>query len=69
MLDLFFPIWYTIYRKREEDTTMEKVIRVCEMTGRVTTVADNLTTADAMALVKKLAPTDDFAQYVRIVKD
>lgn len=48
---------------------MEKVIRVCEMTGRVTTVADNLTTADAMALVKKLAPTDDFAQYIRIVKD
>ena len=46
---------------------MEKVVRICEITGKVTTVATNLTTAEAMALVAKLAKEDTFATYRRVV--
>ena len=47
---------------------MQKVIRVCEITGRKTNVADNLTEAEAMALVSKLAKEDEFATFYRIKK-
>lgn len=47
----------------------ERVIRVCEMTGRVTVVADNLTTEEAMAMVREKAKGDEFGRYMRIVKD
>lgn len=46
---------------------MEKVIRVCEMTGRVTTVAENLTTEQAMAMVKELSKNAFLEHYLRIV--
>ena len=46
---------------------MEKVIRVCEITGRVTTVAADLTTEKAIALVKELARDDVYATYRRII--
>lgn len=47
---------------------LEKVIRVCELTGRVTTVATNLTTEAAKALVIARTREDgDFAHYIRIV--
>lgn len=46
---------------------MEKIIRVCEITGRVNEVAVNLDTATAMAMVKELANKDEFATYMRVV--
>ena len=47
---------------------MEKVIRVCELTGRLITVADNLTTEEAIAIVKAKAKDDQFGCYYRIKK-
>ena len=46
---------------------MEKIIRVCEITGRVSTVAENLDTATAMAMVRELSQKDKFAEYRRVV--
>lgn len=46
---------------------MERVIRVCEMTGRVTVVAEGLNTEDAMAMVRELSREDEFAMYRRVV--
>lgn len=46
---------------------MEKVIRICEITGKVTTIATNLTTEEAIDLVRELAKEDDFATYRRVV--
>ena len=46
---------------------MEKVIRICEITGKVTTIATNLTTNEAIDLVKELARDDRFGQYRRVV--
>ena len=46
---------------------MERVIRVCEMTGRVTVVAEGLNTEEAMAMVRKLSCEDEFAMYRRVV--
>jgi hypothetical protein len=46
---------------------MEKVIRICEITGRMTVVATNLTTEQAMALVREKAKTDEFGDYRRVV--
>ena len=45
---------------------MEKVIRVCEITGRVKVIATNLNTEQAMALVKENAKEDCFGQYIRV---
>ena len=62
-----------IYSERERNPLtkgnrkMEKVVRICEITGKVTTVATNLPTAEAMALVAKLAKEDTFATYHRVV--
>lgn len=47
---------------------MEKVIRICEITGRVTVVADGLTTEEAKALVREKAREDCFGEYRRVVK-
>ena len=47
---------------------MESVIRVCEMTGRVSVVADNLTHDEAVAMVVELSKQGDFAMYRRVVK-
>ena len=46
---------------------MEKIIRICEITGRVSTVAENLDTTTAMEMVKKLSKKDDLAIYRRVV--
>lgn len=46
---------------------MEKVIRICEITGRMTTVAENLDTETAKEMVRKLSKNDEFAQYRRVV--
>ena len=46
---------------------MEKVIKVCEVTGRVSTVAENLTTEEAKALVRKLMGSDEYASFMRVV--
>ena len=46
---------------------MEKIIRICEITGRVSTVAENLDTATAMEMVKELSKNDNFAIYRRVV--
>lgn len=46
---------------------MEKVIRICEMTGRVTTVAENLDTESAKKMVRDLSKDDVFGQYLRVV--
>lgn len=47
---------------------MEKVIRICEITDRMTVVADNLTTEEAMDLVAKMSREDIFGDYRRVVK-
>lgn len=46
---------------------MEKIIRVCEITGRVSEIAVNLDTATAMAMVAQLNADDMFATYMRVV--
>lgn len=46
---------------------MEKVIRICEMTGRVTTVAENLDTESAMKMIRDLSKDDVFGEYRRVV--
>lgn len=46
---------------------MERVIRICEMTGRVTVVAEGLNTEEAMAMVVELSKNGDFAMYRRVV--
>jgi hypothetical protein len=46
---------------------MEKIMRVCEITGRVSIVAENLDTATAMEMVKELSKKDDLAIYRRVV--
>jgi hypothetical protein len=48
---------------------MEKVIRICELTGRMTVVATNLTTEQAKALVRERAKADEFGDYRRVVTD
>ena len=45
---------------------MEKVIRICEITGKSATIATNLTHLEAMELVKKLSKEDPFATYRRV---
>ena len=46
---------------------MEKIIRICEITGKVSIVAENLNTATAMEMVKELSKKDNFAEYRRVV--
>ena len=46
---------------------MERVIRICEITDRMTVVATNLTTDEAMALVRELSKDDPFATYRRVI--
>ena len=57
-----------IYTERKKEvTTMEKVIRICEITGRMTVVATNLTTEQAMALVRERAQVDPYGEYRRVL--
>jgi hypothetical protein len=60
-------IIYTERKKRKRYITMEKVIRICELTGRMTVVATNLTTEEAKALVREKAKADEFGDYRRVV--
>lgn len=46
---------------------MEKVIRICELTGRMTVVATNLTTDEAIALIKRYREGDEFGEYRRVL--
>jgi hypothetical protein len=48
---------------------MEKVIRICEITGRMTVIATNLTTEQAKALIRerKANDADPFGDYRRVV--
>lgn len=48
---------------------MEKVIRICELTGKMTVVADNLTTEQAKNLVKEKSREDEFGCYCRVLKN
>jgi hypothetical protein len=45
---------------------MERVIRVCDITGRKTVVAEKATRYEAMELIRKLSAEDEFAHYYRI---
>jgi hypothetical protein len=47
---------------------MEKVIRICEITGKVTTIAENVDTETAMQIVRENAATDPFARYMRVAR-
>jgi hypothetical protein len=47
---------------------MEKVIRICEITGKVTTIVENVDAETAMQIVRENAATDPFARYMRVVK-
>ena len=68
ILDKCRKVWYNKGTKEMEVLTMERVIRICEMTGRVSVVAENLTHEEAMAMVVELSKNDDFAMYRRVVK-
>ena len=46
---------------------MENIIRVCEMTGKVTVVAEGLTTEKAMEMVRELNKTAFLEHYTRVV--
>lgn len=46
---------------------MERVIRVCEVTGRVTVVAEGLNTEEAIAMIRELNREDELAMYRRVV--
>ena len=46
---------------------MEKVIRICEITGRMTVIATNLTTDEAKALVRECHAADPFGDYRRAI--
>ena len=46
---------------------MEKVIRICEITGRKTVVATNLTTEEAKALIRERHAEDPFGDYRRVI--
>ena len=45
---------------------MERVIRICEITGRMTIEADNVTTEEAIAIVKERSEVDVFGEYRRV---
>ena len=45
---------------------MERVIRVCDITGRKSVVAERVTMYEAMELIRKLSAEDEFAHYYRI---
>ena len=45
-----------------------KVITICEITGRVNTLADNLTVNEAIALVKDNANKDELVRVVKVKK-
>lgn len=45
---------------------MEKVIRVCDITGRKSVVAERVTMYEAMNLIRKLSAEDEFAHYYRV---
>ena len=46
---------------------MEKVIRICELTGRMTVIAENLTTEQAKELVRIRSKEDEFGEYRRVI--
>ena len=45
---------------------MERVIRVCDITGRKMVVAERMTMYEAMNLIRKLSAEDEFAHYYRV---
>lgn len=45
---------------------MFKIVRVCEITGKVSVVAENLNLENAMAKVRELAFNDNYANYFRV---
>ena len=56
-----------IYTERKREViNMEKVIRICEVTGRMTVVAENLFPHDARELVFESAKSDPYGCYYRI---
>jgi hypothetical protein len=56
-----------IYTERKREViNMEKVIRICEITGRMTVVAENLFPHDARELVFESARNDPYGCYYRI---
>lgn len=60
-------LYYYHKGKKERKEKMEKVIRICEITGRMSVVAKNLTTEQAIALVKEESRKDEFATYRRAI--
>jgi hypothetical protein len=54
--------------KQKGINTMEKVIRICEITGKVTTIAENVDAETAMQIVRENAATDPFARYMRVAR-
>jgi hypothetical protein len=54
--------------KQKGLNTMEKVIRICEITGKKTVIVDNVDTETAMRIVRENAANDPFGQYMRVVK-
>ena len=45
---------------------MEKVIRICEITGRMTVVVEQVDAETAKDIVRKLSREDEFGCYRRV---
>lgn len=48
---------------------MERVIRVCEITGKVTVVAQNVDTETAKEIIRNLHKDDPLGNYYRVIVD
>ena len=48
---------------------MERVVRICEITGRMTVVAEKVYTETAKQIVKELSKQDEFGCYLRVVTE
>ena len=45
---------------------MERIIRICEITGRMTIEADNLIHDEATAFIIERSKVDEFGEYRRV---
>ena len=52
--------------KKIGEEKMEKVVRICEITGKMMVVANNLTTEQAKALIREKSKEDFFGEYRRV---
>lgn len=47
---------------------MEKVVCICEITGKVTVIADGVTTEEAKKIIREKSQENPYGDYRRVVK-